>query len=291
MGDQKIIKRLWELGHFYNPKSYHEISEENLANLNLKDKVVKDAVASFQEFMADSFDLFSTEHHNRIGIADGDIGPATEDLLEMPRCGFPDYTQEDIMLANGSGSWPVGCHPDWPDNHAFVVQVNKSGMPSFLGSRDDENSIFEKAWRAQRLAYADIGIVFVREDNNNRANTLVTFQRGRGWIGLAIVPRNPRCRDRIWAKFDTRYSPRDILNQWARLLAHEFGHNMGMSHFRGGIMNPSIVSGTFDPTEWRGDPAERTLTKWFGGIPVDLGGDDDKGSGDKFTDEDGSIYG
>lgn len=289
---EKIIRRLWELGHFYNPKTYHDIKEVDLPKLSLDDESVKDATASFQEFMADSFDKFSSEHHSRIGVADGDIGPATLDLLEMPRCGFPDYTQEDLMLANGSGSWPVGCHPDWPNNHAFSVQVNKSSMPSFLGSRTDENSVFEKAWRLQRLAYADMGIVYVRDDNNSRANTLVTFQRGRGWIGLAIVPRNPKCGDRIWAKFDVRYSPRDLLNQWARLLAHEFGHNMGMSHFRGGIMNPSIVSGVFTPTAWRGDPAERTLARWFGGDPVDLGDDDnDNGSDDKFTDKDGSIYG
>ena len=36
-------------------------------------------------------------------------------------------------------------------------------------------------------------------------------------------------------------------------------------------MNPSITSGPFSPKAWRGDPAERDLVRFFGGVPVDLG--------------------
>lgn len=296
INEQKVIQRLLDLGHFYNPLHYYDVTQDDLSKFTLRSKEVKHALASLQDFMVYDFDRLSAQQHNRMGVPDGEIGPATLQLLDEPRCGCPDYAKDDFTLETGSGSWPVGCHKDWPNNHAFVVQVNKSGMPSFLGSRTDNNSVFERAFQLQRLAYADMGIVYVREDTNNRAHTLVTFQRGRGWIGLAVVPRNPRCGDRIWAKFDTVYSPRDLLNQWARLLAHEFGHNMGMSHFRGGIMNPSIVGGVFRPTAWRGDPAEAILRRWFGGVPVNVDGDDgddgdDGGSGKKFTDEGGSIYG
>ena len=139
-------------------------------------------------------------------------------------------------------------------------------MPSYLAP------VFESAWELVRQAYANMGILFLREDSNGRANTLVTWQRGAGWIGLAIVPRSPRCGDRIWAKFDNRYRPAQLLDQWSRLLAHEFGHNMGMSHSRGGIMNPSITSGKFTPTAWRGDPSESILRRYFGGVPVPIPG-------------------
>lgn len=150
-------------------------------------------------------------------------------------------------------------------------------MPSFLGSPDDPNSIFEQAWCLQRAAYANMGIVFIRQDDNNRANTLVTWTRGNGWIGLAIVPNQFSCGLRIWAKFDTRYAPSAMLDQWARLLAHEFGHNMGSGHDnRGGIMYPSIRSGKFTTTAWRGDPRESWMAARFGGVPVDLDDTPDK---------------
>ena len=34
-------------------------------------------------------------------------------------------------------------------------------------------------------------------------------------------------------------------------------------------MNPSIISGEFGPTEWRGDPSEPILTRYYGGEPID----------------------
>lgn len=261
MSTNKHIQRLWDLGHFNNPAHPTGVKESDLDKLKSDDDVVKIAIQSYQEFMAPDFDRFSLQYHNRIGIADGEVGPATYDLLEMDRCGCPDYD----IIANGSGSWPVGCHPDWPNNHAFVIKFVMSTMPSYL------KNVFEPAMKLVIQAYADIGIVFVVDNNASRPHTVASWTRGSGWIGLAIVPQGPRCNDSIWAKYDNRYSPSALLDQWARLFAHEFGHNMGMSHSRGGIMNPSITSGPFTPKAWRGDPSEAQLVRWFGGKPVDIG--------------------
>lgn len=260
-----LIQKLFDLGHFHNPAHMTGVTEANLQDLVLTDAVVKTAIQSYQEFFAVELDTFSADINGRTAIADGEIGPATERLFAMERCGYPDYSVE-AANQKGSGSWPSGCHAQWPNNHSFTIQVNKAGMPAFL------QAIFEDAFELVRQAYANIGIVFIREDDNNRANTLVTWQRGAGWIGLAIVPRSPRCGERIWARFDNRYRPSQLLDQWARLLAHEFGHNMGMSHSRGGIMNPSITSGPFTKTAWRGDPSEGILRRYFGGNPVNIGG-------------------
>lgn len=201
---------------------------------------IDDAIIAYREFMQAPSTL------------------SIDDLFAIPRCGMPDIMPDAV----GSGSWPAGCHSTWPNNHAVKYQVNKSNMPSFLAP------IFEEAWEMMAKAYADIGMVILRDDNDNRANSLVTFQRGAGWIGLAIVPQGPRCSDRIWAKFDTQYKPAALLDQWARLLCHEVGHNMGMGHTQGGIMNPSITSGPFTPTAWRGDPSFPKLQRFFGGEPV-----------------------
>ena len=255
-------------GHFNNPADPQD-DDLDFDHITEDSPAFRKAVASYQRFMDRDFQRFAHRFHDRKGIADGEIGPATDALFGVERCGCADFALE----ATGQGSWPAGCHPDWPDNHAFTVNVNKAGMPSFLGNKDDPDSPFEQAWRLCRAAYANIGIVFIREDGNSRANTTVTWQRGAGWIGLAIVPSNPRCGDSIWAKFDNRYNPSALIDQWARLLAHEFGHNMGMGHSNGGIMNPSIIGGTFETDEWRGDPSEPKLDRFFGGDPVDLNPD------------------
>lgn len=255
MVEKQIIEKLWGYGHYLSTPYTLPLALDN----GLTSVAGLSAARSYISFFEKQFEELCNVFNYPQTIYIGDeLNPAFVALFEIPRCGCPDYTEDGV----GSGSWPVGCHSDWPNNHAFTIQVNKSGMPSFL------NTIFEDAFDLCRAAYADIGIAFVREDNNNKANTLVTWQRGAGWLGLAIVARNPKCNERIWAKFDNRYQPKDLTNQWARLLTHEFGHNMGMGHSRGGIMNPSLLSGEFKTNAWRGDPSEPILTRYFGGEPI-----------------------
>lgn len=242
-----VIKRLRKYGHL-------NVNDDQARRLSIGDQIVQDAVASYQRMWHTELTALSP---NGVGLVDGWAGPVTETLLRQPRCACADFA-----LETGRGSWPVGCHPDWPNNHAFTINVDKSGMPSYL------NDVFEPAYESCRASYADVGIAFVREDGNRRANTQVTFVRGSGWIGLAIVPNSPQCGEVIWAKYDNRYRPADLENQWARLLAHEFGHNMGMGHITGGTMNPFIIGGEYTRTQWRGDPSFPKLERFFGGKPI-----------------------
>ena len=238
MSTNSIIQQLSDLGYFLD--SFGGRSVE-ISLMKLHDQPVRDAIERYR------LNMDSPE-------------TTLDELFSIDRCGCPDYAVEEA----GRGSWPSNCHKDFPGVHSFAVYFDKSGMPSWW--RD----IFDAAWLLVRQSFADIGIAFFEVDSASRANTVVTWTRGSGWIGLAIVPNSPRCGQRIWAKFDTRYRPSDLLNQVARLLAHEFCHNMGLGHTRGGIMNPSITSGPFGPRAWRGDPAERDLVRFFGGVPVDL---------------------
>lgn len=242
-----LIQKLWDYGHLQN----QGVTASELPLLPLHDSRVAAAVKTFQ-------DVMGAEPTGKMEDA------IQQGVFTVERCGCPDY---GIEAANGSGSWPVGCWPEYPKNHAFRVKINSSGMPSKVSAQ------FDAIWDLVVQSYADIGIVFIRDDQAAKYNTLVTFQNLAGsTIGLAIVPQGPRCGDQIWARFDPTYLPGDILNQWARLIAHELGHNMGLSHSRGGIMNPSIVSGKFTRTAWRDDPSFSTLKRWFGGEPVDIGG-------------------
>lgn len=262
MDGKEIKLNLFRWGHFRNPVMPTGIDDESdLENLSLTSKEVQTAIRSYQEFMSGEFDRVSLETHGRAGIVDGELGPATGKLLELPRCGEPDYPEE-VELATGSGSWPAGCWAEYPNNHAFAIHWNRRNMPSFL------NDVIDECIRRCYAAYHNMGIAFFTSSDPNKCNTRVTWEPGRGWIGLAIVGQNQTCRSRIWAKFDTRYRPSKMIDQWSRLLAHEFGHNMGLRHSRGGIMNPSISSGPFTETAWRGDPSEPILRRWFGGEPV-----------------------
>lgn len=254
-----IIRLLHKYGHFRNTDS----SVNELLKLSLKDELVVQAIASYQEFHSEALEQLSFKHHFRTHSVDGDLGPATLELLSLPRCGCSDFT------AQGSGSWPKNCFGLGP-NHFFVIQHFKSRIPAFVD--------FARSFSLVIAAYKDIGlhIVFnptsdlvtsqadVRKLSASQYHTRMTYQALRGPIGLAIVPSRPNCSSRIWARFEPKYRPGDTLNQWARLYAHELGHNMGLGHSRGGIMNPSITSGPFTKTAWRNDPSYRTLKRYFG---------------------------
>lgn len=261
MDGEAIKQRLWDLGHFRNPERPTGVEEGDLAGLSLTNEAVKTAIRSYQDFMREDFDRISIEEHSRPGKADGEVGPATMRLFAVQRCGCPDYGP-DVELAVGRGSWPAGCTKEYPDNHTFVIYWDKRNMPGFL------SGVIDRCIELCYAAYRDMGIVFITSPDSSRCNTVASWERGRGWIGLAIVGQNQRCNTKIWAKYDTRYQPRNMVDQWARLLAHEFGHNMGLRHSRGGVMNPSISSGPFTRRAWRGDPSESILRRWFGGEPV-----------------------
>lgn len=229
-----IVEQLFQYGYLI-PGAYD--------TLNVWD--VEEAIQRYRDFLQ---------------LPDATVG----ELFELERCGCPDIQLDQ----SGSGSWPSGCHREYPGNHAFAVYFDLAGFPPHW------KNAFDEAWELVQQAYADVGMIFFETKDRRKANTIVTWQRGSGWIGLAIVPRGPRCGQTIWAKYDNRYgssfSLERLINQLAFLMAHEFGHNMGMSHTRGGVMNPTLINGTFHPDQWRkNDPAyNQYLKRYFGGEPV-----------------------
>lgn len=239
------------------------------SGLTYRDECVVQAVRSYQT-LETQFDLVAPAVHGGKAMSiTGEVGPATEIVMGLERCGHPDYRKPgEFEPAVGRGNWPR-CH-GVGDFHAVSVKIANS-PPSFLAP------VFDEVKRRVTEAYAEVGLL-VHWDGRSPINIDFSFvTRSSGWIGLAIVGNGQSCNDRIWCRYLSTYrggsSDASITTQWTTLIKHELGHNCGMSHSRGGVMNPSIVNNL--PTSWKGDPSESLLTSRFGGQRVPTGPGDD----------------
>jgi hypothetical protein len=261
MTDNEIIDWLWKYGHFRNPEivDTHNIQESDLGILTLENRVVKDAIRSIQMLDA-NFELLSQQHHNRVAQFDGEVGPATRELLTLPRCGSPDY-----QAATGEGSWPVpGCDPTRPNReteHSIRVALNTSNASSKV------KAYLEESLQMVRDAYGEMGLsVRYILDGSTDVEIVKRFQRlGGSTIGWNHILQRSTCNQTLEGRLDSGYQPDAQL--FAVLECHETGHGVGAGHTRGGIMNPSILR--VSPLTWRGDPSESKMARWFGGEPID----------------------
>jgi hypothetical protein len=256
---EKIVEFLKWTGHWKYPngKEQDVVTGPFSQAINTTEGIK--AVASFQSFEADLVNRLSMQIHGRPAQFDGIIGPATQLAFDAPRCGHADYG-EKVESAVGTGNWKR-CH-DIGEFHAATVYIHEDQIPLFV------KPYFIEIWSRVVSAYSNIGLKYIKTDNPNTNIDVSFVSRSNGWIGLAIVGQGESCSSSIWARFLATYQPSNVLNEWTTLMLHELGHNAGLSHTRGGIMNPSIVQG-LAPT-WAGDPAESILINYYGGQPVDL---------------------
>lgn len=256
--DNEIITTLSNTGHLRHPFGHPQDVPRDVFELPLTHQIIEKGLASYQDFMAVCLDPLCMHHHGRPAQHTGVIGPATRDLLAQPRCGCCDYG-EDVAAATGTGSWS-GCH-DVGDFHAATVYVDESGMPGFL------RPLFQNVWDNVVASYAALGLQFTRVDDYESGNIAMSFvRRAPGWIGLAVVGSDQSCGSQIWCRYLSTYKPSDVVTEWTTLVKHEFGHNAGLHHTRGGVMNPGIINGL--PVSWKGDPSEAVLNKKYGGKPI-----------------------
>lgn len=250
--DRQIIQRLYDTGHFWSPRalSVTNVAAADLDRLTLTDAVCIEALASFQDFMREDLDSLAFRFHHRMLIADGAVGPATREQLEMPRCGCPDYA--DPAKAVGSGSWPMPCQ-----KNGVKVHFDTSRMPSALVTR------WEKIKADVLSIYADVGCLLIEVKSRDQANIQVWWTGLAGsTIGIAEF-NNETCGDVVTCRLDTSYT-----GYVASLLAHELGHNCNLQHRnQRGIMHPSIQPDPV-PFTWRNDPSFQDLVRNFGGEPI-----------------------
>lgn len=269
MTNEEIIELLTVTGHMayphgeYNKTAAWYVKHAAIGDADLPRQFVTRAIASYQEFHSHLCDELCLKHHSRTLRCDGEPGPATHELFDRPRCECPDYGS-DVQAATGSGNWK-GCH-NIGDFHAAKAYIDDRRMPGFLKPH------FDEIWDNTVAAYRAIGLLWMRTDDRSSANTIISWETGRGWIGLAIVGQGKTCGSQIWAKFAPSYNPSKTVRMWSGLFMHELGHNAGLQHTRGGVMNSYLLS---LPASWEGDPSRSILARKYGGVPVG-GGDLDQ---------------
>lgn len=251
--DTQLIDRLWQLGHFFSPEALavDKVQEGDLGKLSVDDKVVKAAVRSMQTFMSPVMDHLTMKLGQPIGSYTGDVDEPTRLLMEVPRCGEPDFHDPDKLKAIGQGSWPQPCQ-----KAGVKVHLNKSRMPSQIQ--------IDAVMADVVAAYAAIGLKLVFVNTAQEANIQVFWTPLIGsTIGIAEF-NNGSCSNQVTCKLDTGYA-----GYMRSLIAHEMGHNCNLQHTRGGIMNPSITPDP-QPFGWhKTDPSYNTLVRFFGGEPIE----------------------
>lgn len=272
LSEQDIIHRLDKFGHLRHPFGQDQsVPIADVNKLNVNSPEVRTAVESYQAFHAVPLEQIIARNNPQLSSPaariTGDIDEDTAELLSTSRCHTPDY-DPTVARAVGTGNWKR-CH-GVGEFHCATIKIVGS-VPAHIAP------FFEDMLENEVVArYRQMGLYFKRDQKlpDAQVNILISFvdpPSNDRWIGLAIVGNGLNCSSRIWAKFDRGYKPANVRREWSTLITHELGHNCGLGHTNGGVMNPYIIAGL--PKVWtEADPSYRTLVQRYGGKPIPGGG-------------------
>jgi hypothetical protein len=285
MDTREILVEAHKRGRGWDPKypNLQNLDPTAVRKMDGDESDAKLLLKSLQESDV-NFDVLVRKHYgpDREPKFDGDIGPATRELIELPRCPLPDfppppgarfyYEDPDLQAAVESmqaaaaftGSYWRGCDPQRPDIHSCVIGIDIRQAPSnFLAHQ-------EEILEARRACAAEIGVAVRFVINPQSMEGLQQYQVYKnipgGVIGMNYFPSSNSCGKIPNGSMDSGYNPSD----WklhANLGTHESeGHGFGFNHPRGGIMNPSIV--LVWPLSWKNDPSWNVAERYYGGKPI-----------------------
>jgi hypothetical protein len=259
---------------------------KKVLNLSPKNPVRRKMLALAQEILKDTYLPLAVGYAGKETPIIGESGPATFETLSTPRCGCPDFAPPklsggDAIELIGAGPWK-GCH-EIGQYHAAHIKFTNSPPSHLNGEFSTGKTVFQEALRRTRECYREIGLMLFFSGsgtgdkflppNASMVQSNASFVgSSAGWIGLAIVGNNSMsCNSgAIWARFLQGFASSSGVESkahaWHLLLAHEFGHNCGSGHTSGGIMNPSLNTGSNG--RWIGDVAEGWMKGRFGGAEV-----------------------
>ena len=264
-----VVEYAVAYGHVFNPE-FPKLTElwdqggSSLAKLKPGHPLYKELTASIQSFDA-NMDTLTGVYHGRQAMFDGDIGPATRGLLDSNRCACKDF--DDPRQASGSGAWPIGCDPEYPDVHSIRIAVNSSGAnrawKQHLPRIMEESAALSASIGLHVRYLLDVGA------GPSDAEEWVIFQVIPGnVIGDNYLPQADKCGQSLRGRIDPGYNPSNVILRIILWIHENQGHGIGLRHTRGGIMNPSIILVPY-PLTWIGDPSFNTLRRFYGGKPLE----------------------
>lgn len=270
---QAILEHGFKYGHQYNPKfpDLKNLTSDDLKKLPAGHRLVEQMVQSVQ-WSDYALEEIAYSVHGRMLNADGDPGPATLKLVDVPRCNCPDFgpdagiridmAEEEAEEGTGTGSWLHSCYPGFDGIHAIKMALEKDRMQSSW--LDNLDYLLGEITKAENAVGQHPIWIF---DLSKPANMKIEWGPISGnVIGYNTVPSSFSCSRTITGKIDTTWSPSGLsgLKKQGRLGLHEwFLHGNGYGHTPGPwIGNPSITDGEIS---WKGDILEAKLVKNFGG--------------------------
>lgn len=294
-------RRAFETGQLWGPqnKDGPNIKPGDLKKLKPFDSAMRDAFSGLAKMMVRTYAPSFAKHYGTVpDLDDVKIDAALLETMETPRCEVPDYApppgasflfddplvqqvaeemQRVVAKAIGrNGNWPR-CHGAG-DFHSSIIQIDETHRPAWM-----TDAILIPVLRNTEQAYWAIGshVIFVNKNMKGYVDGKDYYGHhvdvksswvpsSTSWIGLAILTLGLGCSDEIWQRYLNTYKggspPEIIIRQNTKLFIHETGHNHGLPHTNGFIMNPSILNDeqiTWTPA----DPSTAKLKMEYGGFP------------------------
>lgn len=223
--ERRMFEAFHRFGHFQRVADV--LAFDDVAKLNVDSPEAVAAAKSYQTMFHELLDDFCYMKHSRPADPNGEVGPATASLMEVPRCGESDFPTATAEEAN----WPVACR------FAITTSYEPNMAPPGV-SKDTWRQVWGHS--NQNIMKAVKCSLYVNLEDYPRTRMFAKMATlPRGVLANHQLPRN-NCVSRLQGLYNRRFtSTRQRLEAVA---THEKVHGMGAPHTNAAdaLMNPYI---------------------------------------------------